>query len=67
MNEPMEAMESVDLMEEPSVQVVQDFRPMTPVNGAKRKEEIRSNTDIYTRRGSVEREAFMRRRFEWPY
>lgn len=67
MNEPMEVLDQVGEIEIRAPHMMDQVRPMMPISSGKRKEEVRSNTDIYTRRTNVERETFLRRRINWPY
>ena len=67
MNEPLDLMERVDGQHDVQSQT-HEMRPamMTPVHGQE-KPDLRSTTDIYTRRTTTDRDAFMRRRIQWPY
>ena len=67
MNEPLDMLERVDGQNDVQSRT-QEMRPamMTPVH-TQEKPDLRSTTDIYTRRISTDRDAFMRRRIQWPY
>ena len=67
MNEPLELMERAEDQHDIQARTLEQ-RPavMTPIH-ANAKPDLRSSTDIYTRRITTDRDAFMRRRIQWPY
>lgn len=67
MNEPIEMLDRTS--EEQETRQGSGRHPTMIMSVARPQQDSRprSSTDIYTRRPNTDRDAFARRRFQWPY